>query len=876
MSYADKETAISRAPINLTVIKQDFCSNTFGVAPCTATGVECFNTYFTCKDKPNYAKIIKSYDHVNFDAPHNDTFRELNARPDLLSINFVGTELREDKTIPARATFTFQDGPDYDVGIDPYRSTRVPVLLNVPGNYWKKWIERNPYYKGRIIESWQGYDGLTKADFQIKFSGKMDNITREGNTVKIECIDDIVDLSNVKYPFKTNKTVAADYGACLAVSSEGAMLKLDMKENDFVLRSDFATISSVSTPQYNPASTLNGTYYYVIVAYDADDKPIAMSSAIVFVTEVGVYNEIVINWQMDINSGMPQARASYHRVYKTDDNGVTYNYLETAFLTITDNGNLSFPNAGVIPSTAYRMFKFYGGDRDPADLNNWTELTTAQTLELSAALTDTTGYIKIDDEIIYYNGITGTTLQNILRLQFKSKADAPHYAGTNIKLVTWKAPGNPFTILENLWLDSGIDASRIDYTTLHTLRDAWTGINFSTKPIIKDTDAAKLTADLCWALDVAYWVNEEGKLTARRYDNETTDYYITDAENIILDSKSIDFNQEDIITRILLYTNRNDVTKSGKDNYSNIYVELEASAEGPNMYDKELPIEKETTWVNDDCGTASEIETYVADLLNKKIKRGIVPRPKLSFDVDLKDSQIQVGHVVELTSDAFNDIEGYDYAGKKALVIKKEPGQSKIKLIVKLLATDAVTTTSEHHIQIFDNPKPVTTFNLNEVCVTGLSYYDSGGVRQTSVAGGEVNAENFLEIAWDNMYMSAQETALDITGVSHDLPRRKLEGPVDTSSWTTTRKYNLYIILLNAGETQSSLGRPGSSDTHGTWYLKATVPDIKNNDPDYVYKIKLTLPAAWLGRKIGFAVYADATLRYDLGHDISDPVGPLY
>jgi len=52
------ERTVGREPVQIVEIKQPLCQNTFGVAPCTATGTadqKCFNTRATCLDTPNFA-----------------------------------------------------------------------------------------------------------------------------------------------------------------------------------------------------------------------------------------------------------------------------------------------------------------------------------------------------------------------------------------------------------------------------------------------------------------------------------------------------------------------------------------------------------------------------------------------------------------------------------------------------------------------------------------------------------------------------------------------------------------------------------------------------------------------------------------------------
>lgn len=868
MSFTTEQKAITKTPVTKACLILDYCANTFGVLPCTATGTPCYNTFKTCVDKPNFIKTTKTYKSINNDAPR-PMIQLLNARPDLLSVEYMATEIKEDKTITARINLTFEDEPDYDQDTDPYWAARNANLLNRNGSRWKKLIERNPFYKGRLGEVYEGYNGILESEFVKRASAKIENITRDGRNVKIELIDDIADLSERKYPFKTNIKLAEDIGNCYKAKNEDEMLKLKAVAGDYALRQDYLMFFTYGNVyQNNPLGLSPGGYYYQIVAYDSNDHPISQSELIEFhpyLLPPYNYNQISVYWGA-------VAYASYYRVFRNFNNATSY--FQTTNLNFTDYGQSLFTISGSVPATAVRMYKFSGGD--PADLNSWAEWNTPLTILLDSITDlDTTGYIRLDEEVIYYNGITTLTLQNVKRLQYKTKASR-HYFGTNIYLVTWKAPGNPFTILEDQLFDAGVPSTRIDITTLHAYRDAWTGINVSTKPIIKDTDAAKLLFDLCWILDLKLWVNEDGLVTCKYNSNETVDFTIMDAENIILNSKSVDYNQDEIRTRFLLYWNRIDVTKSNtdKENFGNLHIEIDVDAESALMYNKEIPEEKTTTWINDDCGTATAINTYIADLLNKKSKRARMPRAILSFDVELKDSDIKVGQIVQLSTDAFNDIDGNDYSNKKAEVIKKEPKGTKISLTVRMLATESVITTSEDHILIYENPQPVRSFHLTEVKVTGLTMIDPLGAEHTGDAL-NIDVENEVKLRWDNMYMSTAASATDINGVTKSLPSIQawagmppnmspIGSPyIDTSSWKTTRKYNVYMFVANPGQTAPVTKRPTANDTNGKWYLIATVPDGKINDvtKKYFFTKVFSLPLA--GRYVGFDVYADANLVYD-------------
>jgi len=877
MSFSDKQNELIKQKITLVILNLDYCSNTFGIAPCTATGTPCYNTYYTCTDKPNYSKTTKEYRFVNYDAP-KEICAQLNALPYLRSIEYLPTEIQDDKTITARINIVLMDENDTDQQTDPYWSDRRNNLVDSAGTYLKKLIARNPFYKKRIAEVFEGYVGLTENEYEQRFSGKLSNISREGNTAKIEAADDIADLKSIKYPFKTNVETAEDLGACFEVKNQEDMLKLTVKRSDYAIRTDYKYLNSPTlTLEYDAGSTLSGIYNYIIIAFDQNDNPIGMTAQ-----ETLTVTDEQNKFNFTINEPSPNY-AAYYQVYRDNNDGV-WKYFQTTNLTFSDYGQSLFTSTGNMPEKAKRYLRCDGPD--PADLNNWTEVFDPLTLELSAALDDTTGYIKLDEEIIYYDGIVSTTLQNVQRLLHKTKADTPHYTGTNVKLVLQYDAGNPFTILKDLLQVSGIPLSRIDAATIDAYGAIYTGIDFSTIPITKETDAAELVFDLCYALDIKLWVNENGKITCKYNSDETVEHTITDALNIALNSKNVDYNQSEIFTRILFYWGRNDPAKAGsdKDNYSNIHVEVYADAEGENIYDEAISFEKTTTWINEDCGSESEINSYIANLLNKKIKRSWFMRPFLDFEVESKDGSIKDGAIISLSSNAFNDIDGNDFTDQKAEVIKKEPKENnRVGLTVRLLPTADITTDSEYLKQLESGLLTTHSFKPNEIKVTGFQITDLDSNVYTA-DNLDVSVDVKLSLEWDNMYASEEETATDILGVTRKLPTRYVYAgmpphpvgqEVDLDSWQTCRKYKVYLFIANSGQTLPATKRPTTDDANGKWYVAGLITDLKSTDGTKKYKFDFNIPPSFIGRYIGFDVYADTNLIYDSNAPVVIEIGAL-
>jgi len=159
MTFDAAKNVIGGIPVTVCEMDIDYCSLTYGVAPCTASGApgtECYNTRATCQDVPNYTKIIKIYrfcDHIN-DLPVGiDMIPAVESQP-----VFTPGKLTPGKGLGYRSTVNIRvrDFPYHDRGIDKYVATRFYDAYE-QGTYWGKFIARNPYTQGRIIRFRTGY-----------------------------------------------------------------------------------------------------------------------------------------------------------------------------------------------------------------------------------------------------------------------------------------------------------------------------------------------------------------------------------------------------------------------------------------------------------------------------------------------------------------------------------------------------------------------------------------------------------------------------------------------------------------------------------------------------------------------------------------------
>jgi hypothetical protein len=187
------ETTSGRKPITIVQIDQDFCTRTYGVAPCTASNPQnkCFNTRATCQDPANYEKGVLT---LTFAEPSTDLPKDLNIIPSLGGTSTAPTRInptnadRNSAPLGQRAALTvsFNDHPSSDNQVDPYVSGRNYDPFK-RGTFWSKWLVRNPFYQNRPIRIYEGYvddfyGDILLEDGSLLLTENNDTLALEGNT----------------------------------------------------------------------------------------------------------------------------------------------------------------------------------------------------------------------------------------------------------------------------------------------------------------------------------------------------------------------------------------------------------------------------------------------------------------------------------------------------------------------------------------------------------------------------------------------------------------------------------------------------------------------------------------------------------------------
>lgn len=149
-------SAMERIPCSVLELDVDKCANTFGVAPCMASGAagtECYNTFGTCQAQAAYVKATQT---VRFVSRGVTSPAGVPMRPYLLDSLNAPANLDIEAGLATRSSVTVKlaDEPDGDTDMDPYFATRATP---VQGTFWARFLARNKYYYGRTARVRRGF-----------------------------------------------------------------------------------------------------------------------------------------------------------------------------------------------------------------------------------------------------------------------------------------------------------------------------------------------------------------------------------------------------------------------------------------------------------------------------------------------------------------------------------------------------------------------------------------------------------------------------------------------------------------------------------------------------------------------------------------------
>ena len=331
---------------------------------------------------------------------------------------------------------------------------------------------------------------------------------------------------------------------------------------------------------------------------------------------------------------------------------------------------------------------------DIKNLNEIDAAVTTITLTTVTGLDSPSGYVRIQDEIIYYTGVdTGTNQITGCTRGYFSTTAAAHKANDKVQKVRYYPPANPFDILKGmLQTDAGIDSSYIDTTAFDYWRD-WPGGEVDISAIVSEpTKLDKLYFEIIDLLDCKSWIGEDLKITIRRnIPNEPGRSYftITDEANIIHDSASVDLNEKSRLTRILFYWDKTTLGKIDEvKEYNRLDIAIDADAENAIEYAETIEKKIFCRWLRSGYMQEEPLMQFIKNNITRQLFRQRNAQPIITLNVELKDSGIKTGSYCRISTDEIANSDGSPLANEIFQVVKRDFKGSRINLRVLKLPSE--------------------------------------------------------------------------------------------------------------------------------------------------------------------------------------------
>ena len=298
------------------------------------------------------------------------------------------------------------------------------------------------------------------------------------------------------------------------------------------------------------------------------------------------------------------------------------------------------------------------------------------------------GYVRIDDELIKYDHITYGTkiISSLTRGAFGTTA-ATHNENGKVQKCRYYAADNPFDTMLTILDDGGIAVGDIDATAFTFAKD-FDGDQNVAAVISEPVKASDLFFELVGLMNCKAWVSEDLKITiARDIPNHPDWTYstLTDAENLIQDSASVDLNQKSLLTRVSIYWQKDPTGDEEKvTTFARLNVAVDTDAEGASEYDQESEKVIYSRWLDSTLGAEDAYLEWVAALAARIMWPHRDPMPILEVDVEIKDSSILTGDVLHVSTDELCDRYGNDFDVVSFQVIKREKNDDSV-ITLKLL-----------------------------------------------------------------------------------------------------------------------------------------------------------------------------------------------
>lgn len=306
------------------------------------------------------------------------------------------------------------------------------------------------------------------------------------------------------------------------------------------------------------------------------------------------------------------------------------------------------------------------------------------------------GLVVIGNEIIGYTSRsldtnTGVTtfsgLSRGLHSVYGYGVASAHNAAAQVQQAVYLS-GNPIDIMHALLNQAGLADTEIDVDMFEAERDTWfQGVVFTTV-LFKPVKIKALLKELRDQTLTFVWQGEDQLIKVRSVTPKgvgQTYVQITDAANIVHDSRAIDDNEAGRITRaVVWYDILAKQDGSSDESFRRAAAVIDADAESADEYaeqkDKE-PIY--SRWIKILDGG----DDYARTLASRIVRRFRDGAKTITFSLDRKDEALALGELFELSTAAITDFNGSAKKSKYIVTKKQRRGA-----VIEVTAYDSQLT----------------------------------------------------------------------------------------------------------------------------------------------------------------------------------------
>jgi hypothetical protein len=222
----------------------------------------------------------------------------------------------------------------------------------------------------------------------------------------------------------------------------------------------------------------------------------------------------------------------------------------------------------------------------------------------------------------------------------------------------------------------------VDTDAFYQYRDwPFRDIDF-TSVVSEPTKLSDLFFEIVDLIDAKSWVAENLKITIRKntVNTPTVGYLaLSDADNIVDDSGSVDLNEKSRITRMSILWDKIVTGKASDDlSYRRLDLAIDPDAE-ENYAGPEEKVAK-CRWIDPYVTLEETVQSYVKNLAVRRIQRCKHAQNLITVKVAEKDAGIATGSYVRLSTDELLEADGNPVSARMYQVVKREKAKGTVTL----------------------------------------------------------------------------------------------------------------------------------------------------------------------------------------------------